>query len=441
MPKIDVYLRSIERFGAAGAVLTSGQSITLKFPTGDRHATQVTPHDQLVVLVREVAPPAMLDQIDKHRPAQFEIDSNGIRYALNVAPRPGSWQVTIDAPTAAAAPIPVAAPPPTPNRAPPRTATAPSGAVDGTDAAGRGRASAGDDMVIERGQYDGGTAPVATSGSALLDQLLAAARAQRATDVYLATGAPPSLRVAGQLVAAGDRGPLDAETLSRELGIVAPAEARAAWTERGSATFAYGDGVGRVRATLVRDHRGPGAALRVLAAEPPALDRLGLTAAAPWLDASGLVLIAGGPGTGKTTALAAIVRALGERHRRAVVLEDWIEILHPASPYISQRTIGDHAATFTAGVATALGEGVDAIAIGSIATSDAAAAALDAALAGQLVVATIVATGGYAVARFVDLLPVGRQELARSALGALLLGTISATADGAHRSFEVAATH
>ena len=426
MPKIDVYLRSIERFGAAGAVLTSGQSITLKFPTGDRHATQVTPHDQLVVLVREVAPPAVLDQIDKHRPAQFEIDSNGVRYALNVAPKPGAWQVTIDAP-APAAPPPVVAPPPTPNRAPPRGATAPSGVVD--------------DMVIERGQYDGETAPVATSGSALLDQLLATARAQRATDVYLSTGAPPSLRVAGQLVAAGDRGPLDAETLSRELGIVAPAQARAAWTERGSATFAYGDGVGRVRATLVRDHRGPGAALRVLAAEPPPLDRLGLTAIAPWLDAQGLVLIAGGPGTGKTTALAAIVRALGERHRRSVVLEEWIEILHPASPYISQRTIGDHATSFTLGVATALGEGVDAVAIGSIATGDAAAAALDAALAGQLVVATIAATGGYAVARFVDLLPPARQELARSALGSLLLGTISATADGAHRSFEVAATH
>ncbi len=425
MPKIDVYLRSIERFGAAGAVLASGQSITLKFPTGDRHATQVTPHDQLVVLVREVAPPAVLDQIDKHRPAQFEIDSNGIRYALNVAPKPGAWQVTIDAP--AVAPPPVAAPPPTPHRAPPRPATAPAGGME--------------DMVIERGQYDGEAAPVATSGSALLDQLLVAARAQRATDVYLAAGAPPSLRVAGQLVAAGDRGPLDAETLSRELGIVAPAEARAAWTERGTATFAYGDGVGRVRATLLRDHRGPGAALRVLAAEPPPLDRLGLAAVASWLDGPGLVLVAGGPGTGKTTAFAAIVRALGERHRRTVVLEDWVEILHPASPYISQRTIGDHAATFTSGVAAALGEGADCIAIGSIATSDAAVAALDGALAGQLVVATIAAMAGYAVARFVDLLPPARQDLARSALGALLLGTVSATADGARRSFEVAATH
>src|SRR5579859_1285163 len=96
MGRIDVYLRSIERFGAAGAVLSSGQSVTLKFPTGDRHATQVTPHDQLVALVRECAPPQALDQIDRARPAKFDIDSNGIRYTITVAPRPNQWQVGIE---------------------------------------------------------------------------------------------------------------------------------------------------------------------------------------------------------------------------------------------------------------------------------------------------------------------------------------------------------
>ena len=96
MGRIDVYLRSIERFGAAGAVLTSGQAVMLRFPTGDRHATQVTPHDQLVALVRECAPPPALDAIDKNRPTRFEIDSNAIRYAISVAPRPGAWQVTIE---------------------------------------------------------------------------------------------------------------------------------------------------------------------------------------------------------------------------------------------------------------------------------------------------------------------------------------------------------
>ena len=90
MSKLDVYLRSIEKFGATGALLTSNQAVTLKFPTGDRHATQVTPHDQLVMLVREIAPPAALDQIDRQRPARFDYDSNGIRYGINVMPGRGA---------------------------------------------------------------------------------------------------------------------------------------------------------------------------------------------------------------------------------------------------------------------------------------------------------------------------------------------------------------
>ena len=45
MSKLDVYLRSIEKFGATGAVLTSNQPVVMRFPAGDRHATQVTPHD------------------------------------------------------------------------------------------------------------------------------------------------------------------------------------------------------------------------------------------------------------------------------------------------------------------------------------------------------------------------------------------------------------
>ena len=96
MARIDVYLRSIERFGALGAVLASGQSVTLKFTTGDRHATQITPHDQLVTMVREVAPPNILDLIDRNRAARFEHASGGSTYAIAVAPRQGAWTVTID---------------------------------------------------------------------------------------------------------------------------------------------------------------------------------------------------------------------------------------------------------------------------------------------------------------------------------------------------------
>ena len=420
--KLDVYLRSIERFGAAGAILNSGQAVTLRFPTGDRNATQVTPHDQLVILVREVAPPAALDQIDRQRPVRFEVDSEGRRYAISVSPKPGAWSVAIEP---ASAPAPVAPPPQAASAA--RMAPARS-------------APAGDalEMAIERGQYDAGSAPVAvtSSGSGFLDQLTTTARGARASDIYLNAGVPPMVRAGGELSASGAA--LDGDQLSREVGIVASPEARAAWQDHRIATFAYGDGAGRVRVTLTRDHRGPGAALRLLHGEAPPLDRLGLGEVAGWLDARGLIVVAGPSGAGKTTTLASLVRGLGERRKSVVMLEDPIELLH-TGPTISQRAIGEHVRTFTEGVASAMREGADAIVVGAVTSVDAAIAVVEAVTGGHLVLTTLVApTAATALERLLDRLPAEQRDHAHRLLAASLVGTIAPIVGrGGARTFEV----
>jgi twitching motility protein PilT len=419
MAKIDVYLKSIEKFGATAAILTSNAAVTMRFPQGDRNATQITPHEALVGMVREIAPPAALQQIDANRPAKFDIESGGAAYALTVTPKPGSWQVLIE--QGIAAPVRM-----TPT---PRPITAPTATV----------ADPGE-MAIERGQYSEAT-PRSTSGSPLLDQLTSAARGARASDVYLATGAPPVARVGTELVPVGDRPALDAESISRELGVVAPADQRGAWTEKGIATFTYSDGVGRVRATLSRDHRGPGASLRLLVSEPPVLERLGVGREAnAWLDGRGLVLVAGPSGSGKTTVLAAFVRALADKRRRVVTFEDPIEIVHAASPWVSQRAIGEHVPSVSAGVASAMREAVDAIVIGAISTTEAATAAMEAVGAGHLVVATIAAASArHGADQLVDLLPYDRRDGARGALDHSLLGTIAPILKGTGRTYEVVA--
>jgi twitching motility protein PilT len=434
MARIEVYFRSIEKFGASGAILTSGQAVTMRFPQGDRHATQVTPHDQLVGMVREVAPPHVLAQIDSGRPAKFDVESQGVRYSLSIQPKPNAWQVMIEASTAgqtqpSAAPLPAAA---TQTGAVPRAATQRAQTQPSEFA----------EMTIERGQYAEPAGPRSTSGSVFLDQLTAAARTARATDVYLATGAGPAARVGSDMQPLGEARPLDAETISREIGVVAPADARASWTEKGLGVFTYGDGIGRVRATLTRDHRGPGASLRLLVGEPPAVERLGIgREAAVWLDErGGLILVAGPSGSGKTTTLAALVRGLGEKRRRVVTFEDPIEIIHVTSPWISQRAIGEHVPSISAGVASAMREAVDAIVLGAITTAEAANAAVDAVAAGHLVLATISASSArHAADQLVDLLPYDRRDLARGALEHSLLGTIAPVVKGGGRSFEVVA--
>jgi Tfp pilus assembly pilus retraction ATPase PilT len=108
------------------------------------------------------------------------------------------------------------------------------------------------------------------------------------------------------------------------------------------------------------------------------------------------------------------------------------------SPWISQRAIGDHVPSIAAGVASAMHEAVDAIVIGTIATTEAASAAFDAVAAGHLVLATISASSAkHAADQLVDLLPIDRRDLARGALEHSLLGTIAPVVKGGGRSFEV----
>jgi twitching motility protein PilT len=194
-----------------------------------------------------------------------------------------------------------------------------------------------------------------------------------------------------------------------------------------------------VRVTLTRDHRGPGATLRLLPAEPPALASLGLDVAGEWLRDRGLIVIAGPSGAGKTTTLAALVRGLGELRRRVVAIEDPIEIVH-VSGWISQRAVGEHVPGVADGVATAMREGADAIVIGAVQSAADAAAVVEAVAGGHLVLTTLtVPRAGVALDRMIDRLPVEQRDHARALCEDALLGTVGPVASRGGRSFEVAA--
>jgi twitching motility protein PilT len=299
-------------------------------------------------------------------------------------------------------------------------------------------------VALERGQYDGDSVPTTLPAGAVLEQLTRSARAAGATDLYLGAAAVAVQRVGGELVSAG-AGVIDGEVLARELGVVAPPEARAAWAERGTAMFTYGDGVGRVRVTLARDHRGASAALRLLPGEPPTIAQLGLGAAGveSWLGRRGLVVIAGPSGSGKTVTLAALVRALGERHRRVITIEDPIELVH-ASAWVSQRAVGEHVASVSLAVAGAMNEGADAIVVGRVASEATAWGVVEAVSGGHLVLTTVVApVAGVALDRLIAHLPHDQRELAHGLLFSALLGTIQpvlvAGSAGSARTFEITA--
>ena len=96
MANLDLYLRSLARFGATGVVLRSGANVTLRFPTGDRHATQTTTHEQLQQMIGAAAPDGARSKIVAGSPANFDYEFEGQTYAVKVKPEGSVWTVDIE---------------------------------------------------------------------------------------------------------------------------------------------------------------------------------------------------------------------------------------------------------------------------------------------------------------------------------------------------------
>jgi Tfp pilus assembly pilus retraction ATPase PilT len=172
----------------------------------------------------------------------------------------------------------------------------------------------------------------------------------------------------------------------------------------------------------------------LLVADPPSLDRINAPReVAAWLAQRGLVIVAGVPGSGKTTLLASMLSALGER--RVVAVEDAVEIVH-TSPWISQRAVGTHVESVAHGVAAAMREGADAIAVDATLAGDSAEVIADAVAAGHLVIAVVPsATAAGAADQLAEQLRADR----RAAFKRGFLGAIATVVKPGGRTFEIAA--
>jgi twitching motility protein PilT len=282
----------------------------------------------------------------------------------------------------------------------------------------------------------------------VLDDVLASARRAGASDLYLMANAPPLARVAGDLVAFGERPPLEAEALARDLGAIASPEARATWHERGDAVFAHDSPTaGRMRVHWIRDHRGAGASIRMIAGEPAVADKLGVPDLALRLIEArrGLLLVTGPSGGGKSTTIAALIEhANTNRNAFVVTIESPIEITYNVRRcLISQREVGSHVRDPADGVRAAWREGADVIVIGRGDDADAVAAALDAVGGGALVVVGLTAPGvAQGVERLIEIAGRVRGDGARGAVADALIGGIAQvlckrTSGGRVAAFEV----
>ncbi|HEY3351648.1 MAG TPA: PilT/PilU family type 4a pilus ATPase [Polyangia bacterium] len=269
-------------------------------------------------------------------------------------------------------------------------------------------------------------------GDSELWPVLRQALRRGASDILLATGAAPAIRLGGEMVELPAAPPTRDELLGLFAAALSPVH-RQQLDATGSVDFAFeaaaaelGQPSGRrFRANLFTHLGGLTAALRPLWETVPALEELHLPprllglVGAP----SGMVLFAGLAGSGKSTTLAVLIEHVNEtRARHIVTLEDPIEyVFRRQRSVIHQREVGTHVDSFASGLRAALRESPDVILVGEMRDRETIALALTAAETGHLVLSTMhSANAATAVDRIVDVFPEHQQGQVRSQLANVL---------------------
>ncbi|MDB4265365.1 PilT/PilU family type 4a pilus ATPase [bacterium] len=269
-----------------------------------------------------------------------------------------------------------------------------------------------------------------TSQNPELVSLLDQALLKNASDLFLSSGNAPRIRRNGQIVSLDAPAPGHGQIL----GLVPDEEARHELERSGSVDFALTwqmpNGPRRIRINVFRHLDGLAAALRPIRQRVPQLSELSLPDDLSQLAnfSSGLVLVTGAAGSGKSTTLAAFVDHLNRtRPRHIITIEDPIEYEHrEIQCMIHQREVGSNVESFATGLRAALRESPDVILLGELRDLDTISAALTAAETGHLVLATLHSgSSSTAINRIVDVFPGHQQSHVRTQLALSLRAVLS----------------
>jgi len=260
--------------------------------------------------------------------------------------------------------------------------------------------------------------------SPLLDELLRSAVANNASDVIFQTGKPVVFRINGALT-------------SVESDLPGEADMEALWAACGAekseldhdGSLTTDEGV-RFRVNLLRQLGSRGAVLRRIQSVIPAMETLGLPCELlrEWAERpSGIVIISGPTGSGKSTSVAAILEWINQSLARHIVtIEDPVEYLFTGRmSFFTQREVGIDTPSFAEGLRRSLRQNPDVIFLGEIRDPASAITAIQASETGHLVLATVHASGCADVVDRLELLfPPDEREAVRKTLASQLLGVL-----------------
>ena len=278
---------------------------------------------------------------------------------------------------------------------------------------------------------------------ARIDELFQYLKEKKGSDLHLAAGLEPRIRVHGSLEPVTGWPPQSDEELLALIREIATEEDWEAYTGCGDLDFAYGlEGVARFRANFLRQENGCSAVFRIIPETIVPLAELHLPPAIEELAhlQQGLVLVTGPTGSGKSTTLAAIIDRINSTYRKHIVtIEDPVEFVHQNKLSVfSQREVGTDTESFGAALRAAIRQDADVILVGEMRDLETISLAITAAEMGALVFGTLHTNGAAnTIDRLIDAFPAEEQAQIRTTLAESIAGIVSQlllrTADGQGR--------
>ena len=257
----------------------------------------------------------------------------------------------------------------------------------------------------------------------MIESLIKAAFENKASDIFLSAGHVARMKVKGQLMIAGDD-PIESEDM---IAFWKRCGADPEYDGDRDSSYVAHNGV-RFRVNLHRHLGNLGAVLRQINTEIPGIESLGLPVEllTKWVSApSGLVLITGPTGSGKSTTLASSLEWLNQNSSKHIVtIEDPIEYLFESKKSLfTQREVHTDTDSFARGLRSSLRQAPDVILLGEIRDPETAKIALQAAETGHLVLATLhSANVSETIERLTNLFPSQDRESQLQLLSNLLIG-------------------
>jgi twitching motility protein PilT len=273
-------------------------------------------------------------------------------------------------------------------------------------------------------------ASVKDLGDVHIDELLDIVVHKNASDLHIAVGIPPVIRVDGELYAT-NYSTFDPHLSQRMVYDILTDEQIQAFESTYELDCSYALGkVARFRVNVFRDRGTVAAAFRLIPAKIPTVRELNLPLVLEDLARKprGLILVTGPTGSGKSTTLAAMIGLINtETSKHIITIEDPIEYLHThKKSIVNQRELGQDTKSFQMALREALREDPDVILVGEMRDLETMQLAITAAETGHLVFATVhTNNAAQTVDRIVDVFPTGQQEQIRIMLSNNLEAVVS----------------